>query len=327
MKAKGKKKVLVTGGAGFIGSHLCDSLAKQYWEVTILDNFTAGSVGNIQHLLKQTPQKVKLLKGDCTNPIHLEKALRNVETVFHFAANPEARLELCDPQTCFQQNIYATYVLLQQLRNNPKLHTIVFASTSTVYGEPETIPTPENYAPLKPISLYGASKLASEALISAYAHTYNYTAVIYRLANTVGPRSQHGVIHDFIQKLNKNPNQLEILGDGTQTKSYLYINDCIEAMLLALEKATEQVEVFNVGSEDQINVRDIAQIVIEEMQLKNVKLTYTGGVDGGRGWKGDVKNMLLDISKLKAKGWKPKYNSAQTIRKTAKQIVAESRFI
>jgi len=327
MKAKGKKKVLVTGGAGFIGSHLCDSLAKHNWEITILDNFSAGLVENIQHLLNQMPQQVKLLKGDCTNPIDVRKALKNVELVFHFAANPEVRLELCNPQTCFQQNVYATYILLQQLSNNPKLHTIVFASTSTVYGEPETIPTPENYAPLKPISLYGASKLASEALISAYAHTYNYTAVIYRLANTVGPRSQHGVIHDFIQKLNKNPNQLEILGDGTQTKSYLYINDCIEAMLLALEKATEQVEVFNVGSEDQINVRDIAQIVIEEMQLKNVKLTYTGGVDGGRGWKGDVKNMLLDISKLKAKGWKPKYNSAQTIRKTAKQIVAESRFI
>jgi len=321
MKAKGKKKVLVTGGAGFIGSHLCDSLAKHNWKIIILDNFSAGLVENIQHLLNQMPQKVKLLKGDCTNPIHVEKALRNVETVFHFAANPEVRLELCDPKTCFRQNVYATYILLQQLRKNSKLHTMVFASTSTVYGEPETIPTPENYAPLKPISLYGASKLASEALISAYAHTYNYKAIIYRLANTVGPRSQHGVIHDFIQKLDKNPNQLEILGDGTQTKSYLYISDCIEAMLLGLEKSTKQVEVFNVGSEDQINVRDIAQITIKEMGLKNVKLTYTGGVDGGRGWKGDVKNMLLDIRKLKALGWKSKHNSKQAVTKTAKQLI------
>ncbi len=318
---------LVMGGAGFIGSHLCNLLANHNWEITILDNFSAGSVGNVQHLLKQMPQKVKLLEGDCINPIDVKKALRNVETVFHFAANPEVRLELSDPQTCFQQNVYATYILLQHLSNDPKLHTLIFASTSTVYGEPETIPTPENYAPLKPISLYGASKLASEALISAYAHTYNKKAIILRLANTVGPRSQHGVIHDFIKKLNKNPSQLEILGDGTQTKSYLYINDCIDAMLLALEKATEQVEVFNVGSEDQINVKDIAQNIIEEMGLRNVKLTYTDGVDGGRGWKGDVKNMLLDISKLKAKGWKPKYSSAQAIRKTAEQIVVESRFI
>jgi len=243
-------KILVTGGAGFIGSHLCDRLAEHNCEITILDNFSSGSTENIQHLLKQTPRKVKLLKGDCTNPTYVQKALKNVEAVFHLAANPEVRLELSDHQTCFRQNIYAIYTLLQQLKNNPKNHTIIFASTSTVYGEPETIPTPENYAPLKPINLYGASKLASEALISAYAHIYNFKAVIYRLANTVGPRNKHDVIHDFIQKLHKNPKQLEILGDGTQTKSYLYISDCIEAILLGLEKSEKHVEIYNVGSED-----------------------------------------------------------------------------
>jgi len=315
---------LVTGGAGFIGSHLCDLLAQNNWEITILDNFSAGSMGNIQHLLKQMPQKVKLLKGDCTNPIHVKKALKNVEMVFHFVANPEVRLELSNPKTCFEQNIYATYILLQQLANISKLHTLVFASTSTVYGEPETIPTPENYAPLKPISLYGASKLASEALISAYAHTYNFKAIIYRLANTLGPRSQHGVIHDFIQKLKKNPNELEILGDGTQTKSYLYINDCIKAMLLGLNKTKSQVEIYNVGSEDQIDVKTIAQIVINEMELKNVKLAFTGGVNGGRGWIGDVKNMLLNISKIKSLGWNPDLNSKQAIRKTTKQLLRKS---
>lgn len=313
---------LVTGGAGFIGSHLCDSLAKYNWKVTILDNFSAGSIENIQHLLKQTPQKVKLLKGDCTNAAHIKKALKNVEVVFHFAADPEVRLELCDPQTCFQQNIYATYILLQQLRSNPKTHTIIFASTSTVYGEPKTIPTPENYAPLEPISLYGAAKLACEALISAYAHNYSFKAIIYRLANIVGPRSKHGVIHDFTQKLNRNPKGLEILGDGTQTKSYLYVTDCIQSILTGLDKSKRQVEVFNVGSEDQINVKTIAQIIIEEMKLENVKLAYTGGVDGGRGWKGDVKNMLLDIGKLKSLGWKPKCKSQQAIRKAIKHAIA-----
>jgi len=324
LKTKHIEKILVTGGAGFIGSHLCDSLAEHNCEITILDNFSAGLIGNIQHLLEQMPRKVKLLKGDCTNSINVKKALRNVEMVFHFAANPEVRLELSDPKTCFRQNIYATYALLQQLRANPKPHTIIFVSTSTVYGEPETIPTPENYAPLQPISLYGASKLASEALISAYAHTYNLKAVIYRLANTVGPRSQHGVIHDFIQKLKKNPNELEILGDGAQTKSYLYISDCIKAMLLGLEKSKNQVEIYNIGSEDQIDVKTIAQIIIEEMELKNVKLTYTGGVNGGRGWKGDVKNMLLDVSKLKSLGWKPKYTSAQAIKTAAQTILKEN---
>ena len=145
---------------------------------------------------------------------------------------------------------------------------------------------------------------------------------IHLRARIVGPRNKHGVIYDFIQKLNKNPTQLEILGDGTQNKSYLYISDCIEAMLLGLEKTTEQVEIYNVGSEDQINVKTIAEIVAEEMGLQNVEFKFTGGVDGGRGWKGDVKNMFLDITKLKAKGWKPKHSSAQAI-KIATQFILE----
>jgi len=314
---------LVTGGAGFIGSHLCNSLAQHNWKVTILDNLSAGSKENISHLLKRTPKKVKLLEGDCTNPAHVRKALKNVEIVYHFAANPEVRLELSDPQTCFRQNIYATHILLQELKDNMKTHTIVFASTSTIYGEPQTIPTPENYAPLKPISLYGASKLASEALISAYASTYNKKAVILRLANTIGPRSQHGVIHDFIQKLRKNPKQLEILGDGTQTKSYLYITDCIKAIETAYKTARKRVEIYNVGSEDQTSVTQIAKVITEEMDLNNVKLTYTGGVDGGRGWKGDVKNMLLDITKLRSQGWKPKLDSREAIRKATEYAITE----
>ena len=197
---------------------------------------------------------------------------------------------------------------------------LIFTSTSTIYSEPAKIPTPENYAPLKPISTYGATKLASEALITAHAHTYNFKAIIIRLANIVGPRSQHGVVHDFIQKLNKNPNKLEILGDGTQNKSYLYITDCINAILLTLQKSKEQVNIYNIGSEDQTTVTEIAKIITQEMGIKNVKFKFTGGVDGGRGWKGDVKNMLLDISKLKTHEWKPKYNSQQAITKTVKHL-------
>ncbi|MFP3985878.1 MAG: NAD-dependent epimerase/dehydratase family protein, partial [Candidatus Bathyarchaeia archaeon] len=172
-------------------------------------------------------------------------------------------------------------------------------------------------------STYGASKLASEALISAYAYTYNFKAIILRLANIVGPRSRHGVVHDFTQKLQKNPKRLEILGDGTQTKSYLYINDCINAMFIGLEKSTQQVEIYNVGSEDQITVTEIAQIVVEEIGLKNVEFKFTGGVDGGRGWKGDVKNMQLDIAKLKTLGWKPKLNSKQAVTETAKHLTSQ----
>jgi len=230
---------------------------------------------------------------------------------------------ICSPfqiywQTSKKQNIGA----ISTSNNSETIQnpTLIFTSTSTVYGEPTKIPTPEDYAPLKPISTYGASKLACEALISAYAYTYDFKAIIIRLANIIGPRSKHGVIYDFIQKLNKNPTQLEILGDGTQSKSYLYVSDCIEAMLLGLEKSTEPVEIYNVGSEDQVDVKTIAQIIIEEMGLKNVKLTFTGGVDGGRGWKGDVKNMLLDIDKIKALGWKPKHNTQQATTETIKEL-------
>jgi UDP-glucose 4-epimerase len=317
-------RALVTGGAGFIGSHLCHSLVRNSWQVTILDNFSAGSEENVRSLLDSHPEKTKILEGDCTNPSHIKNALKNVEMVFHLAANPEVRLEFNDPQTCFRQNIYATHVLLQQIRIHPEVATIVFASTSTVYGEPEIIPTPEDYAPLKPISLYGASKLASESLISAYAHTYEKRAVILRLANVIGSRSQHGVIHDFIQKLRRNQNRLEILGDGTQTKSYLYITDCIGAIEIALKTAKNQVEIFNIGSEDQTSVTKIAETVTETMGLSEVKLSYTGGVDGGRGWKGDVKNMLLDINKIKSHGWKPMYSSTQAVKKTTKNLVLQS---
>lgn len=311
---------LVTGGAGFIGSHLCEALLEQGFTITIFDNFSSGSKQNISQLLKNKPKEASLHKGDCTNPESVRKSLRNVDILFHFAANPEVRLELCDPVMCFQQNVYATHVLLETIKKS-QVETIVFASTSTVYGEAKVMPTPEDYSPLEPISIYGASKLASEALITAYAHSFDKNAVILRLANIVGPRSQHGVIHDFIAKLKQNPSELEILGDGTQTKSYLYIDDCIEAILTAFKNQTKRVEVFNIGSEDQVNVKTIASIVAEEMGCKGIRFRFTGGVEGGRGWIGDVKTMLLDITKLKKLGWKPKLNSTEAVRKAAKELL------
>jgi len=314
-------KVLVTGGAGFIGSHLVDALLRQKTNVNVLDNFSNGTKQNIkQHLNNNS---LKLVKGDLSNKKDVSKALEDCDIVFHLAANPEVRLSSIDPETHFQQNVMATFNLLEATRITGSVEAFVFTSSSTVYGEPAQIPTPEDYAPLEPISVYGATKLACEALITAYAHTYGFKAIIYRLANIIGSRSQHGAIHDFIKKLRNNPEQLEILGDGTQTKSYLYITDCIEAMLLGLEKAIKRVEIFNLGSEDQINIKAIAQIVVEEMGLKNVKFKLTGGVDGGRGWKGDVKNMLLDVSRLKSIGWKPKLNSEEAVKQATKDLVKE----
>jgi UDP-glucose 4-epimerase len=209
------------------------------------------------------------------------------------------------------------------MRRGRDCRSIAFTSSSTVYGEAKIIPTPEDYGPLKPISLYGASKLACESLISGYAHMFGFNSVICRLANIVGSRSSHGVVYDFIRKLKENPKKLEVLGDGTQSKSYLFIDDCIEAHFIAVENARDRVEIYNVGSEDKVNVLTIAKIVAEEMGLSKVEIHKTGGVDGGKGWKGDVKEMFLDISKLKRLGWKPKSNSAEAVRLTVKGMLSE----
>ena len=313
-------RALVTGGAGFLGSHLCTSLVRRDWNVTILDDFSVGSRENIHTLMKENPGKVAVIEGDCRNPSTVKKALKDVETLFHFAANPEVRLDRNDPVTCFQQNIYSTYSMLEGMKSHPDVDRVVFASSSTVYGEPETMPTPEDYGPLMPISLYGASKLASEALVTGYAHTFDRDAIILRLANIIGPRSQHGVISDFAEKLRRNPEQLEILGDGTQEKSYLYVTDCIAAIEAVCEKPQTNVALYNVGSEDQVKVTKIAEIVAEEAGLTNVSFNYTGGVDGGRGWKGDVKKMLLDVAKLKSLGWTPQLSSEDAVRRTASDL-------
>jgi len=316
-----EKRVLVTGGAGFIGSSLCKKLARSGCYVVIFDNFSSGKYENVEGILKDYADKTCLLRGDCKKPSDVKKAVSDVDVVFHFAANPEVRLELNDPENCFKQNIYATHVLLEALRQTHDVEKVVFASTSTVYGDVDVFPTHESYGPLKPISIYGASKLASEAMVSSYAYLYNFAAVLLRFANIIGPKSRHGVIPDFINKLRKKEEELEILGDGTQCKSYLYIDDCANAILTACEKSDRQVEIFNVGSEDWVNVSRIAEIVVEEMSLKNVKFRFTGEVDEGRGWKGDVKKMLMDISRLKALGWKPKYKSEEAVRIATKHIL------
>jgi len=316
-----EKRVLVTGGAGFIGSSLCKKLARSGCYVVIFDNFSSGKYENVEDILKDYADKTCLLRGDCKKPSNVKKAVSDVDVVFHFAANPEVRLELNDPENCFKQNIYATHVLLEALRQTHDVEKVVFASTSTVYGDVDVFPTHESYGPLRPISIYGASKLASEAMVSSYAYLYNFAAVLLRFANIIGPKSRHGVIPDFINKLRKNEKELEILGDGTQCKSYLYIDDCANAILTACEKSDRQVEIFNVGSENWVNVSRIAEIVVEEMSLKNVKFRFTGEVDEGRGWKGDVKKMLLDISRLKALGWKPKYKSEEAVRIATKHIL------
>jgi len=309
------KKVLVTGGAGFIGSHLVDRLMTQNYKVTVLDNLSTGALKNLERWLHHP--SFTFIEDDLKNPQNLEKATRHADLVFHFAANPEVRVGETDPHVHFEENLLATFNLLEAVRKTRNARTIVFASTSTVYGEATVLPTPEDYGPAIPISTYGASKQGAEALMSAYAYTFNLRALILRFANIVGPRATIGIIVDFIKKLQKDRTRIEILGDGTQKKSYLYIDDCVDAVLCAVNKflkAKEKVEVYNVGSVDQVAVKRIAQVVAEEMGIPAPKFVFTGGVDGGRGWKGDIKTMHLSIEKLLGIGWKPKYNGEEAVR-------------
>jgi len=310
-----KNKILITGGAGFIGSHLVDHFMKKGNKVIVFDNLSSGKKEFIENHLENPD--FTLIEGDLLDQDVIEEACKGIDLVCHVAANPDVRLGASDTRVHLDQNILATYNLLEAMRKN-HIKKIAFTSTSTVYGEASIIPTPEDYGPLTPISLYGASKLACEALITSYSHTFDMQAWIFRFANIVGPRSTHGITVDFIQKLQKNSDMLEILGDGKQEKSYLHVSECVEAILFLIENSDEKVNIFNIGSEDTISATEIGKLVMEEMGLSNVKITYTGG---NRGWKGDVPRMRLGIEKMKNLGWKPVYTSERSVRETARILL------
>jgi len=311
--------VLVTGGAGFIGSHLVERLLLDN-EVTVLDNFSSGRMEFLAPY--QDNAHFHLLTGDLMNPELLDEAVSGKDFIFHLAANPDVKLGAEDTHIHLEQNVLATYNLLEAMRRSG-VRQVAFTSTSTVYGEAEVVPTPEEYGPLLPISLYGASKLCCEALISSYCHTFEMQSWIYRFANIVGERGTHGVLVDFIRKLRENPHKLEILGSGKQRKSYLEVKDCVRAMIHAVEHSADQVNVFNIGSEDSVDVTGIADIVVRQMGLDGVEYSYTGGIDG-RGWKGDVKLMLLSIEKIKRLGWSPELGSAEALELATRALLKDS---
>jgi UDP-glucose 4-epimerase len=313
------RSILVTGGAGFIGSHLVEGLLKEN-EVTVLDNFSSGRREFIAPHINNS--RFHLLEADLFDTNALEKALARKDMVFHLAANPDVKLGAENTRVHLEQNVLATYNLLEAMRKSG-VKKIAFTSTSTIYGEATTVPTPENYGPLLPISLYGASKLACEALISSYCHTFEMQSWIYRFANIVGERGTHGVLVDFIRKLRENPRELEILGSGRQKKSYLEVKDCVRAMMHCVQHSDGRINIFNIGSEDCVDVIEIANIVAAQMGLADVRYRYKGGVDG-RGWKGDVKVMQLCIEKIKKLGWTPQSGSARAIEAAVKALLNDN---
>ncbi len=310
---------IVTGGAGFIGSHITEKLISMGESVTVIDNFSSGSKQNLERC--ENNKLLNLIKADLnTDQIKFD----DIKNVFHLAAYPEVSTGFENPGLAYKENIENTFKLLESIRKS-NVENLVFASSSVVYGEPEKIPTPESYGPLLPISAYGGSKLACEGLISSYCNNYGIRCSIVRFANVIGSRSNHGVIWDFTQKLLKNIKKLEILGDGTQSKSYIHVNDCIDGILMSLEKSKKNIDVFNIGNNDSVDVLTIAKVVCNSLSLENVKFITTGGTSDGRGWVGDVKHMLLDASKMKNLGWTPKLSSLEAVEFASKEILQDIR--
>ena len=307
--------ILVTGGAGFVGSHLVDRLVEDGQTVRVFDNFSSGREDFLEH----HGDTIQTIVGDLLDLDAVKSAMKGVEMVYHLAANPDIRLGTQVTDTDLKQGTVATYNVLEAMRLEGTKR-IAFASSSVVYGEAEVMPTPEDYGPLFPISLYGASKLASEALITSWVGTFGLQAWIFRFANIVGSRGTHGVIFDFIHKLHRDSNRLEVLGNGLQEKSYMEVIDCASAMMHVVKNTENQINCYNLGTKDTCSVRRIAEIVLEETGCKDASIDYTGG---DRGWAGDVPRAMLDAQRLFELGFTPSHDSEDAVRLTARVLVEE----
>jgi len=305
----------VTGGAGFIGSHLVDSLIHSGHTVTVYDNLSSGDKQFLQQHFDT--QHFRFLRADLLNLKRVTKEIQGHDVVFHLAANPHVRLGETQTDLDMKQGVIATYNVLEAMRQN-SIKQIVFSSSSVVYGETVESYLPETYGPTLPISLYGAGKLGAEGLISGFCGTFDFQAWLFRFANIVGIRGTHGVIVDFIEKLRKNPKELEILGNGKQCKPYLYVTDCVEGIMYGFNHAHEKVNLFNISCDSTTTVTRIAEMVVEEMGLRNVVFRYTGGV---RGWKGDVPRFQLDAKKINDLGWKATLTSDQAVGKAIRDVL------
>jgi UDP-glucose 4-epimerase len=302
------RRVFVTGGAGFIGSTLVDRLVAEGAQVTAFDNLSLGCPAFLQSAV--ATGHCQLIEGDLLDAPALDAAIAGHDAVCHLAANSDISLGRAETDRDLRQGTLATYNVLDAMRRH-QIRQVVFASTSAVYGEQTAQPTSEEAGPLLPISLYGASKLASEALISAYAHNFDQQAWIFRFANVVGQRATHGIVFDFIRKLRQHPDELAVLGDGRQAKPYLLVDDCVDGVIFAWRHAGAPVNVFNLAVGGATSVAAIADLVRAEMGLSDARITFGAGA---RGWQGDVPQVRLDPSKLARLGWRARRSSDDAVR-------------
>jgi len=309
-------KNLVSGGAGFIGSHLCDHLLAWGDEVHALDNLSLGRMENVAHHLDN--RKFRFIRADLLDvePLRALFEAERYDAVFHLAANSDIRRSCHETDLDLRQTFLTTYNVAECARRSG-VREILSMSSSTVYG-PHDKPLAETTGPLHPVSLYGAAKLASEGFLTAYASLFDIAVWIFRLPNVVGARLTHGCVRDFVERLQKDPTQLLILGDGSQHKPYLHVKDLIDAMMLAWEHSHDRINCFNIAADGTTSVREIARIVIEEMGLRNVRIEYTGEE---RGWPGDVPHFQYDSSKIRNLGWKARHTAEEAIREAVRSMV------
>ena len=303
------RRALITGGAGFIGSTLADRLLADGCEVIIYDNFSRG---RREYVDTAVAAGANIVAGDVLDEQLLRRSLDGCDTVFHLAANADVRHGLEHPRRDLEQNTVATSVVLEAMRS-AGVSRIVFSSTGSIYGEPDVFPTPEDCPFPVQTSLYGASKLAGEGLIGAYCHGYGFTGAIFRFVSILGERYTHGHVYDFFRSLRDDPTHLKVLGDGRQEKSYLYVGDCVDGMLVGFAATSPGVaEIYNLGTDETIVVDDSIAVITEHMGV-NPTLEHTGGK---RGWPGDSPLILLDCAKIRALGWQPTLTIRQAIKRT-----------
>lgn len=306
-------KILVTGGAGFIGSHLVEFLVARAHEVTVLDDLSTGKREN----LRACAGRVRFVEGDIKDAATVDDVVRSQEFVFHLCDNSDIRFATQHARTYLDQNVLGCFHVLESMRRHG-VKRIAFPSSTTVLGDATAVPTPENYGPLHPMNLYGGAKMAAEALISAYSYSFDFRAFIFRFVDIVGARIDHGVIFDFVKKLRADGGRLEILGDGSQRRSFLLVDECVEAMWLAIERCEAVVNTVHVGNRDQISITRVGELVCAEMGLSNVRFEYTGGK---KGWKGDSFTNFLANDTLDRLGWRPRRDSAATVREAAARLI------
>jgi UDP-glucose 4-epimerase len=308
--------ILVTGGAGFIGSHLCDVLLSSNHKVTVLDNLSLGREGNVAHL-KGNPD-FRLVVGDILDDEKLSVLFSEsaFDTVFHLAANSDIAISHTKPQVDLESTFLTTFKVLNMMRLH-QVKRIIFASTSAIYGDPGKNKLTESFGPLLPVSHYGAGKLASEAFISSFSENYGIQAWIVRFPNVVGERATHGAIFDFIRKAQSNLDYLEVLGNGEQNKPYVYVKDLVNALIFVWQNSGEKINLFNVGVDSRTKVSSIARIVLDELDSEK-EIRYTGGAQG---WVGDVPEFEYDLTKIHQLGWKASLTSDESVRKSVQEIL------